>query len=609
MNEIMKKSCFLLIVGLSLLISVSCTQVIEEKIIYHQVERIESNGKNLAPVFTGNIYADEAHCKRVPLINPNGYVMRPDGTVATIDLYFPVTNEGITINQIPYINLKWFLNSWYYDNKILSVSRKGNIIRFEATPSGYMEFDAENQTFLFSNYNALLQNNNKATFLDFIVFSFIRAQAVPVSFERNGNPILIDLKKYGIPVYAIGTDIYLPLQTFFDVFVDNTVHAYNGNAIYIYDIPDQAWTQRNLGERSSYLKDFTYKEFCLKMDIGYGLKSIHNITSFNEFFETTNLKQDFYTNDPNDIGRVLYKLTAQYFADFHTSFVNNSLYASSKYVDYTGLSYSPAYVAQYNIMGEYHSKRNGFIIDLNRIANGTENGSVHDYREDGDTAYITFDDFYAGGNGTRCSGKSFGSIDLSDVTNTFDLITYAHQEISSNSSIKNVVIDLSCNGGGSNDVMAYILSWVLGHADLSYKHALTEAMATTVYIADINMDNTYTEDGDTLLELVKGTRKLKIYCIISPASFSCGNAVPAFFKNSDKVTLIGKKSGGGACVVMNMATADGAWFKTSSNNLTCYVKNGSFYQIDEGVEPDVLITNFDNVYNRTILAGIINGLK
>ena len=39
-----------------------------------------------------------------------------------------------------------------------------------------------------------------------------------------------------------------------------------------------------------------------------------------------------------------------------------------------------------------------------------------------------------------------------------------------------------------------------------------------------------------------------------------------------------------------------------------FLKNGAFYDIDQGVEPDYYIDNISNLYNREALTAFINGL-
>ena len=52
-------------------------------------------------------------------------------------------------------------------------------------------------------------------------------------------------------------------------------------------------------------------------------------------------------------------------------------------------------------------------------------------------------------------------------------------------------------------------------------------------------------------------RGLNLYCLISPNSFSCANLVPWAFKEDGSVTLLGKVSGGGSCLVRPKTTAWG----------------------------------------------------
>ncbi len=169
------------------------------------------------------------------------------------------------------------------------------------------------------------------------------------------------------------------------------------------------------------------------------------------------------------------------------------------------------------------------------------------------------------------------------------------------SPVENVVLDLSCNGGGDTDAAIFVLSTFLGEGYASLKDTLSGALTTGVYNVDANLDREFDEDD-------RGLTDKKLYCLISPCSFSCGNLVPNVFKNSNQVTLLGMTSGGGSCEVMPLSTAYGTYFQISSNIRMSYVKNGSFYDIDQGVEPDYSITDPAFLYDRTELTGYINSL-
>ena len=92
-------------------------------------------------------------------------------------------------------------------------------------------------------------------------------------------------------------------------------------------------------------------------------------------------------------------------------------------------------------------------------------------------------------------------------------------------------------------------------------------------------------------------------------SFSRGNPVPATCMVSGKVTMIGQTSGGGSCVVLPCATASGALLQICGPKQLSIVKNGGFYDIDTGVEPDVLLTRAETFHDRPTLAGYLYKIR
>ena len=52
--------------------------------------------------------------------------------------------------------------------------------------------------------------------------------------------------------------------------------------------------------------------------------------------------------------------------------------------------------------------------------------------------------------------------------------------------------------------------------------------------------------------------------------------MPCVFKNSNVVTLLGKTSGGGSCVVLPLTTAYGTFFRISGPSRLAFTMNGSF---------------------------------
>ena len=163
-----------------------------------------------------------------------------------------------------------------------------------------------------------------------------------------------------------------------------------------------------------------------------------------------------------------------------------------------------------------------------------------------------------------------------------------------------MVIDLNCNGGGHVDAGVFMLCWFLGETPFSVESPVTGARCTALYRADINLDHEFDEKDEL-------TGK-NLYCLTSPVSFSCGNLVPWIFKASGRVTLLGDTTGGGSCNVMPMSSAWGSQFQISGTLRISFAKNGSYYDTDRGVDPDVFLTKPDTFWDREKLTEIINSL-
>ena len=74
------------------------------------------------------------------------------------------------------------------------------------------------------------------------------------------------------------------------------------------------------------------------------------------------------------------------------------------------------------------------------------------------------------------------------------------------------------------------------------------------------------------------------------------------------MSIIGQKSSGGACTVGTISTATGAVMNISSNFRLSYTKNGSFYDVDQGAEPDYAICKLEHFYDREWLTNYIDSL-
>ena len=164
------------------------------------------------------------------------------------------------------------------------------------------------------------------------------------------------------------------------------------------------------------------------------------------------------------------------------------------------------------------------------------------------------------------------------------------------------MLDLSNNDGGESDAAIFVISWLLGEADIALRDTFTGAETNAMYLADVNLDGQI-DENDSVAE------GYKLYCLISNNSFSCGNLVPAACQSSGKVTLVGQTIGGGSCVVLPCTTAAGAVFQMSGNSQISIIKNGSFYNTDAGIVPNFWLDKPESFYDRPALAQYLHELK
>ena len=340
-------------------------------------------------------------------------------------------------------------------------------------------------------------------------------------------------------------------------------------------------------EMSAELAWFNYYELCLTLDYLYGLKEAHDISSFDNMFFETGYKGLLTSTDPNVVDGALNDFINYYLDDLHSGLQFPSYRADS--------------IQTVGGMGLY-SISDSETKDLFKTARDAADHTILTYEEFGNTAYITFDSFNLFHAMDYYNGVTNVPEDPSEpALDTVALIIDAHQKICrENSPIENVVLDLSLNGGGDIDAAAFVSSWFLGDATFSIRSSLTGAISTGTYRADTNLDRVFDEQ-DTIADK-------NLFCIIGPYSFSCGNLVPNLMKSSHKVTLLGRTTGGGSCSALSLTSSDGAMFQISSPYRMSYLKNGSYYDIDTGIDPDCVIVKPENFYDREALTDYINQL-
>ena len=514
------------------------------------------------------------------------------------------------VRDLPYINLSdWtlLLNDLFYGEQVpyhLTYETDGSLVMLTRENGFSMMVDFENKKILFDDYDAFIYIKGGTSLLDSIsdLYTDVNSQSGLIekiqqgSFDRYGKEIELDLDAYDISLYWSEQDsVYLvPLQTLSDFMIaypSGRAMLYNTAGLYLGNVSEFGFNADELTEMgdsyyysvpSNMLSDelswYSYCELCMALDNLYGLKEIHDISSFDKIFRETGYFEPLTSNDPNIRDGALIDFINYYLDDLHSGFKAASyLTEEADTAGEEGLSF----------------QKDTNVGKLYSDARSSADHVIESYEEVGNTAYITFDNF-----SMRAKAEDYyaGNVDVdmdpeSGTLDTAALIIYAHKQITrKDSPIENVVIDLSLNGGGDIDAAAFVAAWFLGEASISVRSSMTGATSTGTYRADINLDGKC-DKNDTVSDK-------NLYCLTSPYSFSCGNLLPNMFRSSGNVTLLGKETGGGSCSILTLATAYGSMFNISSPRRLSYMKNGSFYDTDTGIRPDCIIVKPENFYNR-----------
>ena len=539
-----------------------------------------------------------------------------------VPLYFV---DGV--NDMPYIDMPDMLKLYEQIAKAseTDITMTGEFIEdsksyaFTNTSSGsILWIDFGTGDVIYSAFDSF-GTSTSAGNLDVLFHPGINAKTQePELFERRSDPMMnrpgttkaINLDRYLIPYIAQDGKYLLPLHTAMDLVVcmpgGGLVNCFNGQAIFLGDakmfgaMSYDADTGTNfkrltpLGEiyyqapktqRSKELAQYGLAELCMELDHFYGLKEAHNVNSFMDLLLNTQFFDALLDTDPEVADGALQDFINYYLDDLHSGYNMHSwMTGQDAAIPVTGAGFSTLLDGQ-NV-NKYGTARSKYYPD-----------GYYAYEEVGHTAFVTFDSF------GYDSDKDYYALDLNDksiIEDTLSLIMYAHHQITrADSPITDVVLDLSNNTGGQADAAVYTIGWFLGNATITNVNTFSGAQATCQYAVDVNLDRVF-DERDSL------AGRYNLYCLTSPVSFSCGNLVPWVFKASGMVTLAGTATGGGSCIVQGMSTAWGSVYQLSGSRRLAFVKNGSYYDVDRGVEPDITLTKTDNFYDRAKLAKILD---
>lgn len=356
------------------------------------------------------------------------------------------------------------------------------------------------------------------------------------------------------------------------------------------------------GKMSKEVSAYNYDVLRFIFDTIYGLKAIKGYTDATAFFKSAGVDEGLKSEKPSTYTEAFSKLIG-YIDDGHTGFNNMTPFSAyddlDKKVDYDKFASSGERLKKLREDAKKYMKAK-FDMTKKLDPDGMNPDDVTYYQgikfsSDKSTAIISFNAFQHNGEDIQNMGEMFPGEFAVDEAN-YNIVTRAKFINSSpdgfttvfkvldtinakDKVVKNVVIDLSTNGGGEIATMPYISAFFSDDPVFAVKDTYSGVTREYHYKVDLNGDGTYGGEGDTY----KG--KYDFYVLTSPFSFSCGNCLPGLAKDAG-VKVIGERSGGGTSPVGVYFDALGSFFNLSNHYDMSYKVEGKYVQNDAGTPLD-----------------------
>jgi hypothetical protein len=422
-------------------------------------------------------------------------------------------------------------------------------------------------------------------------------------FDDPPAPVSFDFAKYGIPVYADEEDVYLPLELLSTMFTDLACNCvlWNGESVLkpIMDINMLGLTPLKWYE-SKYMRGLLtgnrkreedviredYAELCFTMDYFFGhpgvalldggirekgldaalddtpeLASVKDRLKDPDMTEYLLALNDLFNIGLDDGHCTYYGLNAMLLPDFPCPEV------LEKIKNRLQSMYQLRNIALQEIGGEARKAR--------KAAWGDEV-----YRECGSTAIIRIDQFYDDAAGWEAYYAGKGEIPMDAVGITWTGLKRA----SENPAIKNILFDLSANGGGCSDMLMYMMDLMFGENSFRGYNVLTGQREHAVMHSDKNLDGVFDEKDDEV------KYDFNYAVLTTRTAFSCGNLMP-FMMQEHGAVLIGEPTGGGSCSVQMGTLTNGGQFMMSSWLWALQDENGE--SVEGGCKTDLPIARIE----------------
>jgi len=448
--------------------------------------------------------------------------------------------------------------------------------------------------------------------------------------------VTFDFKKYSIDLHDDGTNVYMPYATLADIYSDmnlNTTYYNDTDKELVVSSPlnldfnntskiDPQHKQRVYGrkELTEAQAQYRYNELCFVFDYIYGFPGHDNElyrvgmeqcgfdAALDKAKSGAEVKKLLKSKDNAAFMLGMDGLQMLAFDRGHTSVLQSTMIDSLADVKARYQSFAAQYPATVALKEEFFQTMGavfGHAKEMTALRKATYGSKKYIASTDKSTAVILINDFmsldYEGwktfyaSQKTEADWETLLARDSNMVATFLSGVKQARKD-----RVKNVILDVTLNSGGSTDIVMTLLSLVARdeserqQVKLYSDYVITKQASTTSFVVDRNFDGKF-DEADAKVDY----SDLNFAILTSNYSFSCGNLMPSMMRDSG-FKVMGERSGGGCCAIQSQYTPDGMPYTISCYRLR--MKNAKGENIDVGVPVDIAIP-VEKFYDIDYLAG------
>ncbi|PZW01545.1 S41 family peptidase [Metamycoplasma auris] len=343
-------------------------------------------------------------------------------------------------------------------------------------------------------------------------------------------------------------------------------------------------------------REINFHHLSFVMDYFYGLKRYKKFDSFEKYIGE-DYKKKFLSTNPEEFHQAYIDVFHKKLNELHTRIDSLSYYngyteeslRNSKLAKDSKKYYGDYYNEFFKTQGELQDNfKKTFKKDLDKLELDDHIRFVGD-----DTAILS----------------TFGFADatkdqIADKNNTWRYDTYflmknLMEKIKAKKEIKNIILDLSLNGGGSVQAMIRTLGFLTNNKVVNREYdVLNKIGSKTLSQVDVFGDNKFTKHNYD---------KYKWTALVGINTFSAANQATSIIKEMGIAKIIGQKSGGGMSAVIPATLLDGTTITMSSPNNATYGEK--YDDIEGGIEPYVKLDYKDFYDNEKVKQAALEAHK